>query len=234
MDHMEGTVVVFESKIVANARVHARTHATQYRIPSIHSLRCPMPHACKQVLNMCPMETMNIVVLLLSISQSLSNDQGPLPSPGSPHSDKIRSGYLTLAFSGAINWAEWLHQSIHNPCLLRVGKRSLWLHHPCLLRVLGGKRSVWLHHPCLLRVPIMVGREQYGYITLAFSASPWWAKINLERSGCDGNEQKACKRGWKWVQLGENQKLLHPQCGRSIKTCCQTTMMPKVSPNMGF
>ena len=32
---MEGTVPVFESKIAANARVHARTHATPYRIPSI-------------------------------------------------------------------------------------------------------------------------------------------------------------------------------------------------------
>ena len=31
MDHMEGTVPVFESKIAANARVHARTHATPYR-----------------------------------------------------------------------------------------------------------------------------------------------------------------------------------------------------------
>ena len=35
MEHMEGTVLVFESKTAANARVHARTHATQYRTPSI-------------------------------------------------------------------------------------------------------------------------------------------------------------------------------------------------------
>ena len=40
MDHMEGTVLVFESKVAANARVHARTHANQYRIPSICSLQC--------------------------------------------------------------------------------------------------------------------------------------------------------------------------------------------------
>ena len=66
--------------------------------------------------------------------------ESPLPSPGSPHGDKIRSGHLTGAFSGALNWAEWLHQSI------------------------------WPHHPCLLRVP-MKGRNQYGYITPAFSGS---------------------------------------------------------------
>ena len=40
-DHIEGTLPVFESKIAANARAHARTHATPYRIPSICSLRCP-------------------------------------------------------------------------------------------------------------------------------------------------------------------------------------------------
>ena len=38
---LEDTVLVFESKIVEKARVHARTHATQYRIPSIYFLRCP-------------------------------------------------------------------------------------------------------------------------------------------------------------------------------------------------
>ena len=63
----------------------------------------PMPHACKQVLNTCPIETMNVVVLLLPIGQSF----------------------------------EW-------------------------------GRSIWLHHPCLLGVPI-VGKDQYGYITLTFS-----------------------------------------------------------------
>ena len=41
IDHMEGTVLVFESKTAANARVHARTHATRYRIPSICSSQCP-------------------------------------------------------------------------------------------------------------------------------------------------------------------------------------------------
>ena len=37
----------------------------------------PMPHACKQVLDMCPIETMKIVVLVVSLGQSLSTDKGP-------------------------------------------------------------------------------------------------------------------------------------------------------------
>ena len=37
----------------------------------------PMPHACKQVLNPCPIETMHIVVFLLALRQSLSTDKGP-------------------------------------------------------------------------------------------------------------------------------------------------------------
>ena len=37
----------------------------------------PMPHACKQVLNTCPIETMYIVVLLLALRQSVSTDTGP-------------------------------------------------------------------------------------------------------------------------------------------------------------
>ena len=35
-----------------------------------------MPHARKQVLNTCPIETMNIVVLLLSLGHSQSADKG--------------------------------------------------------------------------------------------------------------------------------------------------------------
>ena len=37
----------------------------------------PVPHACKQVLNMCPIETMNIMALLLSLGQRLSTDKWP-------------------------------------------------------------------------------------------------------------------------------------------------------------
>ena len=33
------------------------------------------------------------------------------------------------------------------------------------------EKSLSLHHPCVLGVPI-VGKNQYGYITAAFSGSP--------------------------------------------------------------
>ena len=45
---------------------------------------------------------------------------------------------------------------------------------------------------------------QYGYLTPAFSGSPLWGEINLERSGCGGNEHKMCEKGWNRVKLGEN------------------------------
>ena len=35
----------------------------------------PVPQACKQVLNVCPIETMNIIVLLLPLGQRLSTDK---------------------------------------------------------------------------------------------------------------------------------------------------------------
>ena len=37
----------------------------------------PMPHACKQMLNPCPIETMHIIVFLLAPRQSFSTDKGP-------------------------------------------------------------------------------------------------------------------------------------------------------------
>ena len=42
----------------------------------------------------------------------------------------------------------------------------------------GGKRSIGLHHPCLPGVP-MVGRNQEGHITPAFSGSPWWVEMDM-------------------------------------------------------
>ena len=38
-----------------------------------------------------------------------------------------------------------------------------------------------LHEPCLEGVPI-VGRNQYGYITLAFIGSPWWGEFHRATS----------------------------------------------------
>ena len=56
----------------------------------------------------------------------------------------------------------------------------------------------WLHHPYLLGVP-MVGRDHNGCITPAFLGSPWWGELNLEKSGCGGDEEKI----WKRVEMGE-------------------------------
>ena len=32
------------------------------------------------------------------------------------------------------------------------------------------------------------------------------------------DEQKKSEKGWKWVKMGENQKMPYPRCGRNIKT----------------
>ena len=39
------------------------------------------------------------------------------------------------------------------------------------------------------------GRNQYGYITPAFSGFTWWGEIKLVRTGCGGNEQKMDENG---------------------------------------
>ena len=56
----------------------------------------------------------------------------------------------------------------------------------------------------------MVGRYQYGYITLAFSGSPWWGEINLERSARGGHEQKMCETR---AKVGKNPNEPYPKGG---------------------
>ena len=65
----------------------------------------------------------------------------------------------------------------------------------------GGERSIWLHHPCLLGVP-MVGRDQYGYISRAFSGFPWWREINIATSPLPSQGPHG----------GERSKWLHHPC----------------------
>ena len=74
-------------------------------------------------------------------------------------------GYISLTFLGSPWWGEIKMATSPLP--------SRGLH--------GGEKSIWLHHLCLLGVP-MVGRNQYGYITSAFSGSPWWGEINMATS----------------------------------------------------
>ena len=58
--------------------------------------------------------------------------------PNAKRWEKIRSGYLTLAFSGAQKRAELLR----NPCILGDPQRQAW-----------GENQKWLPHPCLLGGP---------------------------------------------------------------------------------
>ena len=96
-----------------------------------------------------------------------------LPSQGPPTmGDKITSGYITPTFSGAQNWAEWLH----NPYLFggpqTWGQNEKWLHDPCLLGVpMVGKDGYGCITPCRIGVPI-VGKDQHGYITPAVLGLP--------------------------------------------------------------
>ena len=59
-------------------------------------------------------------------------------SPNAKLGNKIRSGYLTPAFSVAQKRAELLH----NPCILGDPQRQA-----------RGENQKWLPHPCLLRGP---------------------------------------------------------------------------------
>ena len=58
--------------------------------------------------------------------------------------------------------------------------------------------GVTQHTPLPSRGP-KVG--QNGYITPAFSGSPWWGEINPVRSGCGGKEQNVDENGWNWVRI---------------------------------
>ena len=92
--------------------------------------------------------------------------------------NKIRSGYLTLAFSG-------------------VQKRAGMLRHPCILgdpQQRGAKSEVvpnkgehnpkWLPHPCLLGGP---KRGRKSYVTPAFSGIPNKGEQNQKWSPKNGN-----------------------------------------------
>ena len=70
----------------------------------------------------------------------------PASRGSSAKGNKIRSGYITPAFSGAQNWADWLH----NPCLLggpqQWGLIQKWLHNPChLTSAQNGGTSKLIH-----------------------------------------------------------------------------------------
>ena len=63
--------------------------------------------------------------------------------------DKIRSGYITPAFSGSHNWAEVLRNPYVLGGLQERGQNQKWLFNPCVLRdpQKRGWNQKWLHHP---------------------------------------------------------------------------------------
>ena len=77
MDHMEGTYVSSNQKLL---QMQEYTHVLMQLgtgSPPYVPYDAPMPHACTQVLNTCRIETMNVIVLLLSLGQRLSTDKWP-------------------------------------------------------------------------------------------------------------------------------------------------------------
>ena len=70
MDHMEGTLLVFKSKMSEDYTYVLMQLDT--RSPPYVPYNTPMPNVCKQVLYTCTKETMYIGVLLLVHYQSLS------------------------------------------------------------------------------------------------------------------------------------------------------------------
>ena len=212
MDHMEGTVLVFESKIATNAKVYTRTNATHYRIPSIPSDINP------------------------DFSQSPSWRQVKMatsPLLGVPMVGKDQYRYMTPTSLGS-PWFGWIIIAT-SPLPSRGrhgGDTPKWLHQPFLVGVPivrryqngyitlalfgstlwgyiemdglalpsqgphGGERSKWQHHPCLIGVP-MVGRDPNDNITLAFFGSAWWGHIKVATSplpswGPQGRERSKC------------------------------------------
>ena len=77
--------------------------------------------------------------------------------------DKIRSGYITFAFSGDHKRA----QVLHNSCILcsprQRPQHQKWLHHPCVLGDSHQPRQnwKWLHHSNLLGGPQKGGIATY-------------------------------------------------------------------------
>ena len=104
---------------------------------------------------------------------------------GGPKVGWNQIGYITLAFLGSPKWG-----GIKLPTspLPSRGPQS-------------GEESNRLHHPCLLGGPRM-GRNQIGYITLAFLGAPKWGGIKLATSA-------VCSRG---PQSGEESNCLHHPC----------------------
>ena len=172
MDHMEGTVLVFKSKIAANARVRAHTlmQLSNRSLPCI-PYNAPIPHACKQVLNACSIETLKMVVLLLLIGPSLSTDKWPC-NMEAPLVCTIHRAHLIIHIMslGPLRSFPIPNEQI---CQCSADNGQIQIDINMATSPLpsqgphGGEKSIWLHNTCRLKVPV-VGRDQYGPIKPVF------------------------------------------------------------------
>ena len=71
-------------------------------------------------------------------------------------------------------------------------------------------------------------------MTPSFSGSEWWGELNLEKSGCAGDEQKSVKRGEKGCNRVTIQKCNIPNVEEASKPTLGVTMMPLVSQSFFF
>ena len=140
------------------------------------------------------------------------------------HGDDIRSGYLTLAFSGAQKWAEVLRK----PCILvgpqTRGPNQKWLPHPRPLKGLTSGRKCWVA-PEFSGVPKQRGKIGNGYLSHAFSGAHKWAEV-LRNPYILGGPQTR----------GPNQKWLPHPCLLAGLTRGQNsyiTLHSRGSPNKG-
>ena len=164
---MEGTKLVFESKTAANARVHARTHATRYRGPK-RGRKCYVTPAFSGIPNQRGGKIR--IGCLTPVFSRAQKRAEMLCHPcilGDPQTKggKIRIGCLTPAFSGAQRGAEMLR----HPCIfgdpktkgdnIRVGcftpafsgaEKATSPLHSWGSPSKRGQNQNWLTHPCLL------------------------------------------------------------------------------------
>ena len=85
----------------------------------------------------------------MSASTLNGRDSGIIPKMLLPPTNKIRSGCLALAFSGAQKRAEMLR----HPCILGDPQRQARGAKSEVVPNKGEQNQEWLPHPCLLRGP---------------------------------------------------------------------------------
>ena len=136
--------------------------------------------------------------------------------------DKVRSGCLTLIFSGAHNWAELLP----HPCILgspqQRRQNQKWPPHPCLL---GGPKVGRIGTPTFSGVPNKGNKMRSGCLTPTFSGAHKWAEL-LRRPYILGGAQK-------W---GSDQKWLPHPCllgGPQVGRIATPPLHSRGSPTKG-